>query len=405
MSEPLNAYYADHEGPLFIEVYVMEEKARLIINNKKIKKPFKTYDVSGYSELYVDGAYFPLAIESKLRDKIQVKEQRDLKPLVNITEMWKNFEKEDITLGKTDEEREQIKNDLESLLVHINYYRLSVYRLFLKEEQRDFDHLYQLYSFDTELRALIARMLPTIENSLKATLAYSLAYHYKERKTSKSLTEALCYLDGEEVYKREYNQNGKVKMMLSGFADLLNSKQDKDPMIRHHLEMYGGNIPIWMLVEFLTLGDVYTISIYLERRYRKKWAKQLFGDRDVKDGWLVEWIKTIQLLRNSCAHNARLYGSKPTYNPAIIDGERQKVIECLEKERSYRDIPQYVDNELKHTIFAGILTMKVFYQANPNEKIRWNEFVDELEELISKSSIMLEYLGFVGDWKAILTIL
>lgn len=187
--------------------------------------------------------------------------------------------------------------------------------------------------------------------------------------------------------------------MLSGFADLLTSKQEKDPVIKHHLLYYSGQIPMWVLVEFLTLGDIYTLIMYLDREYRKEWVRSTFNN--VNDKWIVEWTKTIQLLRNTCAHNARLYGSRPPYNPFIPDYDVQKLPERYNQETKGND---NVD-KLRHTIFAGILTMRQFYLSlSFFDKEKWNLFLLDLKLIINEFDADLYRIGFPENWETVLKI-
>ncbi len=124
---------------------------------------------------------------------------------------------------------------------------------------------------------------------------------------------------------------------------------------------------------------------------------------------LPEWISTIRTLRNSCAHNARLYGSRPTYNPQIIDNELSLVLSNFtyngnDETNKNTEKDKFI-NKFRHTVFAGIITMKLFYKPLPIvEQMKWNVFVESLEQLINKYSIELYKLGFLENWKEILVI-
>lgn len=175
----------------------------------------------------------------------------------------------------------------------------------------------------------------------------------------------MVYLD-YSIFKKEYVNNGKCDEMLAHFAEFLESKKDKDPSIKHHVECYGGQIPVWVLVEHLTLGDIATFVTYLDRSIRKKWVRYFIND--INDKWIIEWIKTIQFLRNSGAHCSRFYGKMFNYNPQFTERDFEQFPEELKNDQIKID-------KTKHTFFAGLLTMKNFYLVLLKyEQERWNIF-------------------------------
>lgn len=136
-----------------------------------------------------------------------------------------------VDAGITFEEEGEVELAL-SILPTINNYRISVYRLFM-DEDKSFTRLNQLHDFDTKLRELVSKMLPAIENGIKASLAYAVTKKYKELNSelidSEEKYEALAYME-HSIYKKDVKSE-KINIMLSGFADLLTSKQEKDPVM------------------------------------------------------------------------------------------------------------------------------------------------------------------------------
>src|SRR5699024_9880874 len=111
--------------------------------------------------------------------------------------------------------------------------------------------------------------------------------------------------------------------MLSSYASMILDKQDKDPSIKHHVEYYSGNIPFWVIVEHLTMGNIVTFLYNLDRSYRKNWVRS--SGFSINDKWIIPWVETIQFLRNTCAHTARIYGRRFNYNPHISDSIEQNI--------------------------------------------------------------------------------
>lgn len=119
------------------------DKRTFYLHNKESKKPFKIYDVSDFDHVYIDGNLFPIEINN---EKLSIKDKRSPKPFKQHDEMIQRF----VDAGITFEEEGEVELAL-SILPTINYYRMSVYRLFM-DEDKSFTRLNQLYEFDTKLR-------------------------------------------------------------------------------------------------------------------------------------------------------------------------------------------------------------------------------------------------------------
>lgn len=364
----------------------MSNTTRKIFSSKDIKKPFKAHDVKEFEEIYIDGSKFPIRLTSS---KLKIKGNKELKKPALIEEMVDNLKLHNITFTKEEE--------LEALNIFktTNYYRVSVFSRYLDDEDHSFTRLLDLYKFDNFLRESINRLIPPIEIALKTSLSYYLAANYKKLINEPIKEEALVYLD-YSLFKREFVSNGKVDEMLAHFAEFLESKQDKDSSIQHHVEYYGGKIPVWVLVEHLTFGDVATFVTYIDRSIRKQWTRYFING--INDKWIIEWIKTIQFLRNSGAHCSRFYGKMLNYNPQFTQEDFNQFSDEIR-------IDQVKIDKLKHTFFAGLLTIRNFYLVLPEyEQEHWNIFLNKLVQRIDKYSANLYRIGFPDNWYEILKI-
>lgn len=368
---------------------------RRVFKLKEINRPFRKYDVSDYQEIYVDGYTFPIKITSK---ELKNKGNRAPKPATLNEDMIERLEVAGVKFNCL--ERVEALDTLKT----INYYRLSVFALYLRDD-KSFTQLFNLYKFDRFLRESINRLIPPIEVAIKTSLAYYLSTEYEEIKKLLSLDsdnkfEALVYLD-RGIYKKELVRNGKVDEMLSRFSEFIASKQEKDPSIKHHVEYYSGNIPIWVLVEHLTIGDIATFITYLDRKIRKGWVRSLL--EDTNDRWIIEWVKTIQFLRNTSAHCSRFYGRKFNYNPTIHPKDLEKLPKLYHSTEG-KEAQKNLD-KLGHTFFGGLLIMKRFYLTLPDfEKEHWKVFLSKLNKRINSCSADLYRIGFPENWYELLCI-
>src|SRR5699024_10724008 len=116
----------------------------------------------------------------------------------------------------------------------------------------------------------------------------------------------------------------------------------------------------------------------------------------INDKWIIPWVETIQFLRNTCAHTARIYGRRFNYNPHISDSIEQNIQPSYDEDAL---------EQLKHTLFAALCVIKEFYRTFPqNEQNTWNNFLDNLNTRIINSNINLYYMGFPDNWLELLII-
>lgn len=391
---------------LFYGVIVLSEIKILKLEVDDVRKPFQRIDVRAYDELHIEGYKFP--IESSRQ--AEIKEFRPMKPASLIHSECKEKDMisrlEDNGVTFTYDEKEKAKE----ILLSINYYRLSAFYRY-QTDDNSFSELFRLYSFDRYIREAVSDLIPQVEISIKTSLAYHLSHLYKNNSNKKDFmwhseagdyTESLCYLD-KNLYKSKKYENSSVDMMLSEFSSILMRKQDKDPSIKHHIINYGGNIPIWTLVEHLTMGNIATFVTNLSRKYRKEWIRK-YMPMLKKDALIVEWVRTIQTLRNQAAHYGRFYGYSFPYNPTILLEDQAKISEVGTSDVGDKEKQKQRDRS-RHTLFTGFIIMKYFYKTMPEYEIEhWNNIIESLDRKIHEFKIDLYHIGFVNNWKNLLII-
>lgn len=127
-----------------------------------------------------------------------------------------------------------------NFLQHNNYYRVSAYFLPFKnillknKESVNLSKVVNIYEFDGKLRTLISHTIESIEISLRSELSYYVAHKYG----------ALGYLNSEMFLHRHNESNFKKRI------ELCISENSKTPVVKHHLDNYGGKFPIWVIIEF-----------------------------------------------------------------------------------------------------------------------------------------------------------
>lgn len=257
----------------------------------------------------------------------------------------------------------------EEFLQSVNYYRLKGYLLpfVFKGQKKCFtqvpiERLKAIYEFDSDLRNLIASVVEDIEIYLRSTISYYYAHKY-----------------GAEGYVNASNFNHKhnhVKFMK--LVDNCISDNSATLVVKHHQSKYNGHFPIWVIIEFFSIGMVSYFYKDMHNKDKAMLASKMYG---VKYQTLESWLRCLTDLRNRCAHYSRLY---------------YWIFPALPKmPRNEKYIPT-------RRLFAQLYTLKLLY---PDHE-KWNEkFVKPLIKLMKKYNpyISKQHIDFPYRWKSMLT--
>ncbi len=216
------------------------------------------------------------------------------------------------------------KKVLKHCLQSVNYYRLSGYLYPFKQKDESFEPntrfemIWKNYCFDRALRLLIFEACSVFETSIKTDFIYYFSDKYGP----------FGYLD----------KNNFQKMNLTTHEQLISkiteeTKRSKEIFLSHFFKKYGDShecLPLWMLAEIISFGTIHTMYNGVDFSLKKIIAKKY----NISDKVLMSWISTIQVIRNICAHNGRIYnrtlGVKPLipnknaiwHNPKTIDNKK-----------------------------------------------------------------------------------
>jgi abortive infection bacteriophage resistance protein len=258
-----------------------------------------------------------------------------------------------------------------------NYYNFSIFPKLLppKEEQYTFTDAFRLYQIDEFLRREIYYFTSQIEKWVKTSVAYHLSHMYE----SSEYAKAECYLD-----PILYNSHRTYLETLENFAETLH--KSKEPFIEHHFKQRNGCMPIWVLVEELTFGQIDTFLSVLNTEYRNEWSDKVFGRENRK--FILSWISVSRYLRNIAAHHGRFYGKKYIVLPKL----KKEDMKCYG-----------ITNQEKNTLFVVLLILKSLLSFHTLQvKHEWNLFIDNLEEILNDNQSILDYPlnGLSENWKS-----
>ncbi|GHV47311.1 CAAX amino protease [Synergistales bacterium] len=252
------------------------------------------------------------------------------------------------------------------VLSKVNYYRLSGYFYQFRTDAdtykpgTTFERVASIYDFDRRLRAVLSLAIGNAEISARAEVAYFHAHKYG----------ALGYLDAAN-FKSTFNASD----FTNEFSDAIR-RNGNDPIVKHHKMKYGGQFPLWVAVEFFTMGMTSRFYANLKRNDAKR-----IGDRFNASVYEMQsWLYCLTILRNACAHYDRLYATKFKAMPRF---------------------PVSFAVPADDSLFSQICVLKLL---NRNDDEWRNAVVRDIAALISeyKQHIDLTVMGFPEKWKEIL---
>ena len=253
-------------------------------------------------------------------------------------------------------------------LNHVSYFRfIKAYSLGLKprngcySDSVTFEHLVDLYEFNTEFRQLLFPQIEKIEVTLRCRLSNYFCVTYG----------VLGYQDPQNfsspIFHHSFMQEAQNEI----------KRNRRAPFIKNFQENYeGGAIPFYALVEIFSFG---TLSKFF-KNLKNPDKKAIASTYQVAFPYLESWIESISYVRNICAHYGRLYNTKLTKKPRLYK----------------EDQALGVSNE---RIFGVLCCMKHLLA----EDTSWEEFPSNIDALFQKHpKTNIKTMGFPQNWKDIL---
>lgn len=250
------------------------------------------------------------------------------------------------------------------VLAQVNYYRLSAYFLPYRlpdgtyKPETDFYAVYRTHEFDRKMHSLLFTAIEDVEIFLRSRFAYYHAHTY-----------------GSMGYMAPGNYNPRhdhAKFITRIEREKENNK--KLSFVQHHITKYGGDFPIWVIMELFSFGMVSYFYSDLTVPDQKFLAKDLYDSIPKK---IQSWLRCCTDLRNMCAHSDRLYYRQFTSIPITSPLIEEKFVRRL---------------------YGAIMALKWLYP----DRDKWNrEIYPALYNLIYNNAgyIRMDHIGFPPDWE------
>lgn len=264
--------------------------------------------------------------------------------------------------------------EAQRFLSRVNYYHLRGYYIDLLpsgsnqfRENSTFDQISHRFEIDCKLRDVLWPSLRVIELRMRTLISYSISCDYGP----------IGYRDPKIYRKESYlqEQNRRIDSAI---------ERSSEPFIKHHKDQYLNVFPIWVAIETLTLGELSKMYSNLNTPIQKAVAAHF----DYPTHRLLDnSFRALTILRNLCAHHARIYGRSILSTCPVLKSDKKiaREIGCVSPIEST-------------SIYACILAI---VHLLPREKVQ--TFAENLVDLLtSPGSYNLDELGFPDKWDQII---
>ena len=200
-----------------------------------------------------------------------------------------------------------------SVLENISYFRLAGYWRTMEQDNSHhifragshFEEVVNRYNFDSELKTLLFAAIQQIEISVRTRIIhfFSLAYG------------AFWFLDDRLAEDRNlFNEN-----LIHLRTELSRSH---DEFIAEHFRKYDepDMPPAWKTLEVASFGTLSKLYKNMNDNALKKQVARSFNLPQHK--CLQSWLATLTIVRNTCAHHARLWNAHFSMVPRMNDPMR-----------------------------------------------------------------------------------
>lgn len=280
-------------------------------------------------------------------------------------------------------------------LNRIGYYRLSGYwypfrqsKLIVSEGKpsaeileefhagTEFKHAVDLYVFDKKLRLIILDAIERIEIALRVDIAHLLgSYSPWAHRDSKFLHGKFGLRD---VTGMTAHQKWIAKLEER-------EKRSKEDFIRHYRKKYSTPLPIWMSVEVWDFG---LMSNFLENIQINDQSMIATKYGIPRPELLLSWVKSINHIRNICAHHSRLWNSSP------VDQPKQT------KSGEIPDLDHLLSNPLSQVRIYAVIAIIQFILRTINPTSSWkNRLKDHMQHKFPSVPVVnVRQSGFPDNW-------
>ena len=264
---------------------------------------------------------------------------------------------------------------VKEILAEINYYRFTGYTLQYRKNPDESDYIqrlpsekvYRIYQFDESLRDIFRKYIEVAEVYYRTQISYGF-----------SMVKCV-----NPPYDQHYDENNFYNK--TGYKEVMESfKKEKNYykdslIVKHHKAKYESKMPLWVIVELMSFSN--TSKLYSSMYISEK--EKIADAVGISYATLENHLHCLAVLRNKCAHAARLYNTQ--FNPPA-----RFTKQFLKK------YPEVKNNSL----FAYVL---VLLKRLPNEKTKM-AMLNAVQAVIEEyqDDVDLTLIGFPENYMTLL---
>lgn len=260
-----------------------------------------------------------------------------------------------------------------------------------------FRQLSQLYDFDRRLRLLVIDAIERVEVAARATISNHMgsahgAHWYLQRELFKNHYDHARLLSTIESaqqkavqdYQREVARIEQLANASEAHKAQLTQRRAQESYARHYALTYNQPplMPGWAMLEELTLGEL----SHLYRGLAKDSDRKAIGQRLAAPAPLLDsWLHTLTVVRNICAHHARLWN-------------RELGIKPEQPRQPHFPWPGFLRRGRQHTRIAVVLAILHHLMQQVSPHTGWHQRLTDL--LNEYPEIPKHAMGLPDNWQA-----
>jgi abortive infection bacteriophage resistance protein len=276
------------------------------------------------------------------------------------------------------------------MLKQVGYFKLiGGYKHLFKNKTthkyKDNTHFYDivgLYTFDESLREINMKYILKAEQQLKSLISYYFCDKYGDTNAAYLTKSNYNYT----TYRNRQDTDKLVKMLYDNYI----SRKTDYPYIEHY-KIKHGDLPLWVLINALTFGNISKMYRLLPQGLQISISKNY---RSLNEKKLGQIITVMTKFRNACAHGERFFTYRTT--DSIPDLPIHGKLSIPKKGSQYI----YGKNDLFSVMISlyYLLPREIFseYKKSVNKLIK-----SYLKNSPINSSEFLSEIGFPQNWSNI----
>lgn len=276
----------------------------------------------------------------------------------------------------------------ENFLKRIGYFPLMgrykhLFRIPLTKKYKDgttFEEIVAQYGFDSELRELFFKYLLQIERHLRSLMSYYFSEKYGESQSA--------YLDINNFTNTRRTHKTASRLV----ATLQRAVTTTDYIYINYYRTKYGNIPLWVLINVLTFGNLSKMYQVFPQTLQSELCKN-FGIINRRQ--MEQFLSVLTKFRNVCAHGERLFTYRTMDNISVLPLHRKLSIPMHGIQYQYG----------KKDLFAVVIAFGYLIPAGDFRtfKGKLSRLIDNVSQELTHldNTELLERMGFPPNWKDI----